>query len=63
MGDGCPFGKRCSFIHPEDYVEPPKRRNTTSADGRKPRKPNHQRSNSSFTSGKNNTLKEQEAAV
>lgn len=29
VGDECPFGKRCSFIHPKDLVEPVKKRSSS----------------------------------
>lgn len=29
VGDDCPFGNRCSFIHPKDLIDPPKRHSSS----------------------------------
>ncbi|KAI9366619.1 hypothetical protein BD770DRAFT_376634 [Pilaira anomala] len=33
VGDDCSFGDRCSFIHPKDLTEPPKKKNNKSNAG------------------------------
>lgn len=60
-GENCPFGSKCMFIHPSDYLEPVRQQQPSSPNHNRKSNSHHQQNGSSpATSGFSSQLVEEQ---